>query len=180
MFLNLQIHKYDQHIFPYIKNGIIIDTSVLKIIIDGLITTRITKKQSPEFNQVMSFLDILKMTEQWQKFFITPHILTETFTHFRNDYSNWKNFRELCEEIFPIFKEMAEKNVNKDEIFQFIDNKNPVVEVGDISIFVAVDDFVKRKVKFAILANDRSLNARYETSNNVMVLNYKSNLLNLL
>ncbi len=180
MFLNLQIHEYDKHICPYVKNGVVIDTSVFKIIIDGIIFTRISKKKYSEFNDVLSFLDYLKMNNNWSKFFITPHVLTETCTHLRNDYSKWKNFSEIIKEIIPIINEMEEKAVKKDEILKFINLENPIVEIGDISIFAVADDFANRGVKIAILSNDRELNKKFEYSRDVMVLDYKSNILNLL
>lgn len=180
MFLNLQIHKYDQHIYPHIKNGIIIDTSVFKIIVDGIVCTRFSKKEYPEFTEVLSFLDYIKMNNKWGKFFITPHILTEVCTHLRNDYSKYKNFSEIVKEIIPIIAEMEDKAVKKYDILRLIDLKNPVLEIGDISIFVIADDFANRGVKVAILANDRGLNKKYEDSKDVMVLDYKSNLLNQL
>ncbi len=180
MYLNLQVHKYDKDIYPHIKNGIIIDTSVFKIIVDGIVCTKFSKKSSPEFIEVLSFLDYLKMNNKWSRFFITPHVLTEVCNHIRNDYSKWENFSEIIKEIIPIITEMEDKTVKKDEILRLIDLKNPVVEIGDISIFVIANDFANRDVKIAILANDRELNQKYENSKNVMLLNYKNNLLNLL
>ncbi len=63
---------------------------------------------------------------------------------------------------------------------QFIDLDHPVVELGDISIYVIADGYVKRNEKVAILANDRKLNDKFKDSKNIMVLDYKSNLLNQL
>lgn len=180
MFLNLQVHKYDKDIYPYIKNGIIIDTSVFKIIVDGIVCTRFSRGKSLELDEIMNFLDILKMNNKWSKFFITPHVLTEVCTHIRNDYRKWLNYKEIIREIFPIITEMEEKAVKKDDILKFIDLGNPVVEVGDISIFVIADDYAKRNAKVAILANDRELNNKYINSNNVLILDYKSNMLNQL
>ncbi len=180
MFLNLRVHDYDRHIYPHIKNGVVIDTSVFKIIVDGIICTRFSKKESPEFADILLFLDYLKMNNKWSKFFITPHVLTEVCTQLRNGYSKWKNFPKIIEEILPIITEMEDKVVKKNEILRLIDLKNPVIEIGDMSIFVIADDFVSRNVKIAILTNDNELNKRYEDSRSVMVLDYKSNLLNLL
>jgi len=180
MFLNLQIHKYDKDIYPYIKNGILIDTSVFKVIVDGIVCTRLSNKKSPEFEEILFFLDYIKMNNRWSKFFITPHVLTEVCTHIRNEYSKWLNYKEIIKQIIPILEGMEDKVVKKDEILQFIDIENPVVEIGDISIFVIADDFVGRNEKVAILANDRELNKKYEYTKNVLLLDYKSNLLNLL
>lgn len=180
MYLNLQVHEYNKHIYPFIKNGIIIDTSVFKILIDGIVSTRLSNKASPELDEIISFLDILKMNNKWNKFFITPHVLTETCTHIRNDYSKWGNYNEIIAEIFPIINEMMEQSVSKDKILKYIDLDNPVVELGDMSIFVIADDYSQRKEKVSVLANDRKLNQRYKDSKNILVLDYKANLLNLL
>lgn len=180
MLINLQLHKYDRHIYPHLKNGIIIDTSVFKIIIDGIVSTRISKKESQEFSRVLLFLDYLKINNKWNKFLITPHILTETCTHLRNDYSKWENFPEIINEVIPIINEIQEKTVKKNDILRLIDPKNPVMEIGDISIFVIADNFASKGVKVAILSNDRKLNRKYEYSKDVMVLDYRSNILNFL
>lgn len=180
MFLNLQVHDYDSDIVPFIRNGIIIDTSVFKIILNGIICTRISKKNLPEFNEILLFLDYIKVNNKWKKFYITPHILTEICTHLRKDYNGWNNYKEIIQEILPILTDMEEKTVFKNEIIRLIDFKNPVVEIGDISIFVVADDFVSRHVKVAILANDAGLNNKYKDSKDVMLLDYKSNLINLL
>lgn len=180
MFLNLQTQNYDRDIYPFIKNGIIIDTSVFRIIVNGIVVTRISKQKSPELDEILSFLDYIKMNNRWSKFFITPHILTEICNHLRNDYNKWENYKEIIKEIIPMIAEMEDKTVTKDEILKFIDLENPVVEVGDISIFVTADNFTGNHIKVAILANDRRLNEKYRDSNGVMVLDYKSNLLNFL
>lgn len=180
MFLNLQVHEYNKDIYPYIKNGIIIDTSVFKIIVDGIVCTRFSKKKSPELDEIMNFLDILKMNNKWGKFFITPHVLTEICRHIRNDYDDWKNYKEIIKQIFPMITAMEEKAVKKDEILRLIDYGNPIIEIGDISIFVIADDYENRKEKIAILAEDGGINNKYIDSKNVMVLNYKLNMLNQL
>lgn len=180
MFLNLQIHDYDKDIFPFIKNGIIIDTSVFKIFIDGIVCTRISKKKSSEFEDILLFLDCIKMNNRWEKFFVTPHVLTEICTHLRNDYNKWNNYKEIIKEIFPILTEIEEKTVTKGEIMRLIDFNNPIVEIGDISIFVIANDFISKHAKIAILANDNELNRKYKYSNDIMLLDYKSNLINFL
>lgn len=180
MLLDLRVHEYDKDIYPYIKKGIILDTSVFKIIADGIVCTRFTKKKSPEFDEIMNFLDILKMNNKWSNFFITPHILTEICRHIQHDYNHWKNYKEILEQIFPMIAAFEEKAVKKEEILLLIDYKNPIVEVGDISIFVIADDYEDKKKKIAILAEDGRINNKYIQSKNVMVLNYKLNMLNQL
>lgn len=178
MFLNLQIHDYDKHIYPFVRNGIIIDTSVFKIIVDGIVCARFQKKNSPDLSDILSFLDILKMNNKWGKFFITPHVLSEVCNHLRNDYSKWQNYKEIVKEIFPMIADMTEATVSKDQILALIDLANPIVEIGDISIFVIADDYIKRNEKIALLATDGGINGKYKDSRNVLVLDYKSNILN--
>lgn len=183
MFLDISLHKYDKDIIPFIKNGIIIDTSVIKIIIDGLVSTRISKKKLDElsdYKKLLDFLDLIKVNNKWNKFFITPHILTEVCTHLRNKYNKWENYNKIIEEVLPLLKDMKERLVNKTDIITRIDFKNPIVEVGDISIFVVADNFVTTLSKVAILAKDDELNKKYQYSTKVMVMDYESIVLNRL
>jgi len=178
MFLNLQIHN-NTDITPFVHNGIIIDTSVFKIIVDGVVCTRISKRKSEEFDQLLLFLDLIKMNNRWDKFFITPHVLTEIGTHLRNDYSKWNNYKEIVEEIIPILRAMEEKNVKKDTILNYIDLKIPIVELGDISICLTADDFIASSEKVAILSSDRGLNQKYQDNRDIMVMDFRSNIYNL-
>lgn len=180
MFLNLQTHDYDKDIVPFIRNGIIIDSSVFITIVDGIVSTRFSKKESQDFKDILSFLDYIKMTNKWSKFFITPQILTEICTHTRNVYSKWENYSEIIKEIVPMLADMIDKPVKKADILPLVDFKNPILEIGDISIYVVADDFANKREKIAILASDRELNGRYQDNEHIMVLDYKSNILNLL
>ncbi len=180
MFLDLQTHNYEIDIIPFLKNGIILDTSVFKIIIDGLISTKISKKKSPELEEILNFLDLMKINNKWDKFFITPHILTEVGTHLRNQYSKWVNYKEIVGEVMPLLKSMGESIPKKNKILERIDIKNPIVEIGDISIFITADEFTSKSVKVAILANDSKLCGQYKDSKGVMVMDYKSIILNRL
>lgn len=180
MYLNLQSADYDKDIAPFVRNGILIDTSVLKIIIDGIVTTRLSKKKDSEFEHVLSFIDMIKMSNKWGKFLITPHILTEVCTHLRHDYNKYANYKEIVKEIMPIIDQAEEKNAEKKNILELVDLNNPIIEIGDISIFVVADDFVNKDLKISILANDEGLNKRYQDSKKVLVMDYKSNIQNLL
>ena len=111
MFLDLRQHEYDTDIIPFIKNGIIIDTSVLDILIDGLIASRFSGKKHFEFQQILDFLDLMKVNNRWEKFFITPHILTEVCTHFREKYNKRLNYKEIVGEVMPMIEKRKEKNV---------------------------------------------------------------------
>jgi len=183
MFLDITTnYDYDKDIMPFIKNGIIVDTSILKIIVDGLIQTRITKRKltgMPEYKNLLDFLDIIKVSNRWDKFYITPHILTEVCTHLRNDYSKQNNYKEIVAEVFPLLKDMGEQIVAKKDIIGCINLNSPVIEIGDISIMLVADDFVKSFSKTAILAKDRELNKKYEFDKNVMIMDYESTILNL-
>ena len=181
MFLT-DIHRrdYDKDLAPFIRNGVIIDTSVIKKIIDGLIDTTITKKESPELKKILFFLDLIKLPSRWERFFITPHILTEVCRHLRDDYEkSWGNdFYKAVETALPLLKAMNEKTVCKDEFFEQINKKKPVIEAGDISIFVSTNDFIAKKEKIAILVDDSRIQKKYEHHPHVMIMDYKSVILN--
>jgi len=172
--LNWQHTNYQKDIWPFLQNGIVIDTSVLKIIIDGVISSRISKKESPELDNLLKFLDYIKIGNKWDKFYITPHILTETCNHLRNDYSKYITFKNIVEEILPIIKEINEKIVEKDRLMELINKDKPIVEIGDLSIFVITNDFIKKNQKVAILVKDRGITKKYENDPNVMIMEYFS------
>ncbi len=178
------VNHYNTKVNPFVRNGIIIDTSVLDEIIKGIIETRISKRKFPEFQYILDFLDLLKISNKWDKFYITPHILTEVCTHLRIDYEKkWKKgFSQIVEEILPILKEMNETQaiIKKNNILDYIDMKQPVVEVGDISIYLTADNYIGRKEKIAILAKDGGINDKYVDHPYVMVMDYRQVIYNLL
>ncbi len=178
MFLDLRQHNYDLDIIPFIRSGVIIDTSVLDILIEGVIETRINKKKSIEFQGIIDFLDLMKLNNRWENFFITPHILTEACNHFRNNYSKQGNYKIIVEEVMPIIEAMQENVVKKSDIIKLVDFKSPIIEIGDMSIFVTTDNFTDSGKKIAILSNDRIMNTKYQYNKNVMVMDYKSIILN--
>lgn len=178
MFLDLEQHQYDTDIIPFIRNGIIIDTSVLDILISGIIDSRIGNKKSLEFQRILDFLDLMKVNNRWEKFFITPHILTEVCNHFRNRYCKRNDYKRIVEEVMPIIETMQESIVRKNRITQLIDFKNPVIEIGDMSIFVTTNDFINSGKKIAILSNDRIMNNKYQDHKKVMIMDYQSVILN--
>ncbi len=179
MFLDLNsIADYDTGIAPFIRNGIIIDTSVLWEIICGLITTRVSRREHLQYDMILRFLDRIKVGNQWNKFYITPHILTETSHHLRNEYQGRDDYKRIVEEIMPILKVFGEYNASKDSFIERIDFKNPIIEAGDISIFVVAEDFFNKKEKIAILSNDSDINKKYQDNSRVMVMDYQSAILN--
>jgi len=179
MFLDLTQHQYEKDIIPFIRNGIIIDTSVLDILIDGIIDTRISGKKSLKFERIVDFLDLMKISNRWEKFFITAHILTEVCNHFRKKYSKRADYKRIVEEVMPVIELMQEHIVQKDKITHLIEFKNPVIEIGDMSIFVTANDYIDLEKQVAILSNDRDLNKKYQDSKKVMIMDYQSVILNL-
>ncbi|MGD0976889.1 MAG: hypothetical protein ABR875_01165 [Minisyncoccia bacterium] len=177
------ITNYDRDIIPFTKNGIVIDTSIIKILIDGIIATRISKKnlnELPEYKNLLDFLALIKMNNKWEKLFVTPHILSEVCRHFRDDYSDYKNYRNIVGEVFPLLKIMEEHMVSKENIIGHIDYDNPVIEIGDISIFAVAQDFISEKKKTAILAKDKRINDKYKDDSYIMVMDYQAIMLSLL
>ena len=175
MLLDIDVHGFEKDIIPYIKNGIILDTSVIKIFIDGFIATRFSKKpikDIPEYNQLLVFFDLIKINGQFDKFLITPHILTEVCNHFRNDYGKTYK-KEIFEEVMPFLCGMSEANVGKNRIFDRLNIIKPI-EIGDLSICVLTDDFIGEKNKITILAKDAGLNANYKDHPTVMVMDFQS------
>ncbi|MCJ7636523.1 MAG: hypothetical protein MUO21_03455 [Nitrososphaeraceae archaeon] len=181
MYLRLQDHDFEpeRDLYAYVKNGILIDTSVLKIIIDGIITIRLSKKESSELKKIEDFLEYIKIRNNWKKFFITPHVLTEVCNHVRNEHSKDSRFKTIIEEIMPILRETEEKNADKKTLISLIDINNPVLEIGDMSIYVVADDYISRNDKIALLADDHNLNSRYVYDRHVLVLDYRTNIINL-
>jgi|GEM_PF-2289385 hypothetical protein len=183
MYLDVTHLDYDKDIVPFIRNGIIIDTSIIDIIVNGLVLTRISRKESkdlPEYDALLLFLDLIKMSNKWDKFVITPHILTEVCTHFRKTYNKRPDYSNIVEEVFPFIMNMDEQLVTKRDIMSCINFKKPIIEIGDISINIVANNFISATEKTAILAKDRLLNGEYKDNPNVLVMDYESIVLNLL
>lgn len=170
--INNQHKNYNKDIIPFIKNGIIIDTSVIKILIDGLISTRFSKKKMQEYDNLLNFFDIIKVNNKWDKFLITPHILTETCRHFHIQYNKNANYAEVAKEILPILDGMNEKLITKKEIIDLIDKNKPIIELGDISIFAITQDIINSKCKIAILVKDDRIAKKYANDQNVMIMDF--------
>lgn len=182
MFLDIINFDYDKDIIPFTKNGIIVDTSIIKIIIDGFISVRFSGRkisESPEYDNLLKIFDILKINNQWNFFLITPHILAEVCNHFRNQYNKRFDYKKIVEGFIPILKDMDEHIVSKSDIIKYVENKKPVIEIGDISIFITADDLIGNKKKISILAKDTRLCESYFAHPNVMVMDYASIIPNL-
>lgn len=128
----------------------------------------------------MNFFDLIKINNQWNKFLITPHILTEVCNHLRNDYNRYVNYKEIVGEITPLLANIVEKQVSKPDILCHSDFRNSIIEVGDISICVVANSFAKTVKKAAILAKDRRLNAIYKDNPYILIMDYENILINLL
>lgn len=178
MFLDVTKANWTEDMIPFTKNGIFIDTTILKIFIDGLIETRIAKRARSgltDYNKIISLFDLLKLNK-WDKFYITPHILTEVCSHIRNDYNKRSDYQRVIEELFPVLKEVQEKIVTKEQILSYIDITRPIVEIGDISIYAITDESLKlaKGNKACILSDDSGINKKYEDCPNVMVIDFRS------
>jgi hypothetical protein len=182
MFLESLISKANplQQITPFTSRGVIIDTSVAWEIVQGLVSARISKKRYEELEKILRFLEFIKLYQRWDKFVITPHVLAEVCNLFRDQYSKWTNYGEITKEVMPMIEHMRDCTVSKKEIFEHIDYDKPIIEIGDISIWVMADGCVQRKDKIAILSVDNRLNKRYEDNPRVLVMNYRNIVLNAL
>lgn len=176
--LNYQHHDYIQDILPFTKNGIFIDTSIILIMVEGLISTRIRKKKDEEYNVLLRFLDLIKVNNEWSKFFITAHVLSEVCGYINRNHNKDTKYKEICSEILPILSGMGEKMIQKKRILNFIDSNKPVIEIGDISIFLATEDLVSLSQKASILAKDNGFNNKYKNDQSVLVMDFHSILLN--
>jgi len=172
---------YIKHILPFTKNGVFIDTSVMKIFIDGFLEWKFSKKLEKDYQDLSDLFEALKLTN-WNKLLITPHILTEICHHFvcDKDRDKRQDYCDMVKLVIPILNEIKEeKDITKENILKLIDIDNPVIELGDISIFVAVDDIINSSCKTAILVNDSGFNERYKNSPNVLIIDYNQTILGL-
>lgn len=176
MILNGYSQKYDKDVAPFIRNGILIDTSILKILLDGLIAVRFSRKsidELPEYRLVSDTIDYLKIKGRWQMLRITPQIFTELWSHFHKRYNDWDNFDKLVADIFPFLKESKENIIEKHKVIDCKHFKEPILEIGDISIVVAAEEYISSEKKIAIFAKDRKLNDVYRKDDRVLVIDYE-------
>ncbi|MFZ2205353.1 MAG: hypothetical protein WAV23_02065 [Minisyncoccia bacterium] len=174
---NIRLEDYGITIEPFLRNGIIIDTCVLYELINGLVETRISKKKLDilsEFEQINVVFDLLHVTQHLNKLYVTPHILTETCRHLEVNYNNRLDYKDIVEEVFPILEGMSEYSVSKIDFCKQIDKAKPIIESGDISIFVMADDFTDKKKKIAILTKDERIKDKYKLLPYVLVMDYRT------
>jgi hypothetical protein len=163
--INEEHKDYIKHIVPYLKNGILLDTCIMKIFIDGFIELRFSKKRNDNYDNLISILELLQINNKWDKFYVTPHVFAEICQHFYTDYDRDKrmDFKEMVKEIIPILSELKEeKNIGQKRILELVDKNKPVIEIGDLSIFVAVENIMKEGLKIAIISKDRGIREKYE------------------
>jgi hypothetical protein len=129
---------------------------------------------------ILRFLDRIKICNQWNQFYITPHILTEVVHRLRNAYRKRDDYKRIVEEIVPMLNIFGEYNASKDDFIQRVDFANPIIEAGDISIFVVADYFKNSQEKIAILSKDGGINKKYQDDSRIMVMDYRSAVLNAL
>jgi len=179
---NIRSEDYDNYISPFLRNGLIVDTCVLYELIDGLIKTRIGKKKLDrlsDFEQITAVFDLIHVTQQWHKLYVTPHILTEICTHLENKYNGRQDYKKIIEEVFPLLEGMSEYHVKKEDFCKQIDKDQPVIQSGDISIYVTADDFSAKKEKVAILTKDGGIKKRMKDLPYVLVMDYQAIAYNL-
>lgn len=114
------------------------------------------------------------MTQHFNKLYVTPHILTETCRHLEINYNNRLDYKNIVEEVFPILEGMSEYSVSKNDFCKQIDKEKPIIESGDISIFVTADDFTNKKEKIAILTKDGRIKDKYKLLPYVLVMDYRT------
>ncbi|MFH1439305.1 MAG: hypothetical protein ABIG89_01985 [Candidatus Woesearchaeota archaeon] len=173
---------YIKHILPYIKKGIFIDTSIMKIFLDGFIELRFSNKKNENYDNLISLFEHLKVHNKWGKFWITPHLFTEICQHFCQDNNRCKrqDFNKIVESVIPILKDINEETIiTKDKMLELIDIEKPVIEMGDLSIYIAIDKFLEEYKKTAIIVKDDGIKRKYENYPNVMVIDYNKTILDL-
>ncbi len=195
MILDLKYEHTDyyKHIFPFMAK-IFLDTSVMKIFIDGFIKEVFSKQKDYEYENLIRLLEKLKLINDdfekerkplietiiWSKFWITPQIFTEICRHFYCEHNKRGDFGGIIDKIIPIFKEINEKGeISKERIIQVIEDKKPIIELGDFSIFIAVDDITENQGKISVLAKDRGIKDRFKDYPNVLMIDYDKAILSL-
>lgn len=132
-----------------------------------------------EFEQINSVFDLLHITKNWNKLFVTPHILTEACRHLENTYNKRKDYKRVVGEIFPLLEEMGEHHVSKLDFCKQINLDKPIIESGDISIFVTADNFISTSRNISIITKDQRIKNKYKDTPHVMVIDYRAIAYNL-
>jgi hypothetical protein len=180
--INEKHKNFLRDILPFTKNGILIDTSIMKIFLDGFTKLRFSKIKDEEYEDLIAIFEYLHVANKWHKFWITPHLFTEICQHFCQDENRNKrcDFHKIVEEVMPILKEIQEeRNITKDNILELIDKNKPVIEMGDLSIFIAIENILETKKKFCVIEKDKDIRDKYIDYPNVLVIDYHKTILDL-
>ncbi|OGF62753.1 hypothetical protein A2662_00100 [Candidatus Giovannonibacteria bacterium RIFCSPHIGHO2_01_FULL_45_33] len=179
---NINIQDYSSFIFPFLRNGIVLDSTVLYELIDGIIRTRIggeSLDNSTDFQQINAVLDLLHLNQNTKKLYVTPHILTETCRYLQT-FNYRKDYQTVVKEIFPLIEGMSEYPVSKEPFLKQIDQNKPVIEAGDLSIYVTADNFTNDKQKIAVLTKDGGIKNKLKDLPYVLVIDYRTIAYNLI
>lgn len=161
-----------RQVIPFIRNGIFIDTSILIIFVDGFITLRFSNKSSLDYDNLLSIFDYLKLNNKWSKLFITPHIFAEICRHIHT-YRQREDYKQIIGELIPIFKEIGEHSlIDKNRLLDSIDLNRPIMEIGDMSVFLKADEFSSQRKKTAILVKDDRFNYKYRNNPEVLIIDF--------
>jgi len=191
LYLNYEARDYNKDIFPFMRK-IFLDTSVMKIFIDGFTKKKFSKKNDYDYKNLINLFERLKLKNNfeekddylskgilWNKFWITPQIFVEICQHFCQDKQEGKkrnkrgDFNQMVCDLIPIFKEIKEEvKIGKEKVINLIDENKPVIELGDFSIFIAVDEITERKEKLCVIARDEGIKERFENYPNVLMIDY--------
>lgn len=174
---NVRTQDYETFIAPFLRNGVILDSCVLYELINGIVEKRISKKELDplsDFEQINVVFDLLHLASRRNKLYITPHILTETCRYLEITYNRRRDYVKIVNEVFPMLENMSEYPVSKDDFCKQIDRQRPIIEAGDISIFVTADNFMGKKEKIAILTKDGGIRNKYKDLPYVLIIDYKT------
>ena len=151
----------------------------MKIFIDGFISTQFSGKDVPQYEKLISFFHKIKIISggfkeeyHWDKFLITPHIFTEICTHIKNEYRTNHNYCDIIKNIIPILGKVKEFEVKKDNILNHVNMNNPIIEIGDISIFLTIENYERNNEKIAVLEKDGQFLKDYGNNKKVMVIDF--------
>jgi len=177
--LNYQHTDYYKHILPFTRNGILLDTSVMLIYIDGLIQTRFKKEDEPwNYKCLLAFFDKIKVNNRWENFMITPSILTEICNHVKNNNNRRGDYKIIFTEILSVLDAIKEKIAKKEHIIARFKKFNHF-EIGDISISLVAEDILVSSEKIAILSKDHFFVDKYENDPRVMVMDFNKSVLGM-
>ncbi len=167
----------DKKISSFLRNGVVIDTSVIFEIICGAIATQRNTTDTgwrTKYEIIINLLQRIKIYNDWRKFLLTPHIMTETCSKINLTYNKDDDFKNIAEGIMAIVDATEEKPVDKKILLRHIHYKTGMkLEIGDLSIYAIADDFEREKKKVAILTQDGGFSTRYAKSPYVMVIDHR-------